>query len=999
MGFGTTYLLTIAFTLTVGDVSAGESSNGPQESNKPYGISTRVPWTSSRVVGSPEPPPPYRTRRAYSEQKFNKPVFLSEEPDTGRLLVAELNGKILALPTDESQASEPQLFFESDRQIYAFSFHPKYRENGYVFIFSPRYVSNEVESKLSRVSRFETTLTNPRVCRPETEKIIVEWPQGGHNGGEAIFGPDGYLYVSTGDSTSSSDVKRTGQGVDDLLSVIMRLDVDNPDPGKPYGIPDDNPFVGMDGARPEIWAFGFRNPWRLSFDREGRLWVGDVGQDIWEMIWLVQRGGNYGWSVQEGAHPFHLQRERGPGPILPPLLEHHHTESRSITGGYVYYGDKFPDLHGAYIYGDYESGKIWGARYDGKKVDWQAELADTSLRVTSFANTARGDVLTIDHVGGEIFALERRPANEVESQFPTRLSESGLFESVKDLRPAPGVIPYSVNAPGWHDGAMAERLLAMSGETKIAVELRENGSQSWEYPDDSVILQTLSLEMEKGDPSSRRRIESRMLVKQNNLWLGYTYLWNDEQTDAQLVGPYGTSLTLKVTSKAATSETVTHERPWHVPSRTECMFCHSRAAQFVIGLDTRQLNRNHTYGDVTDNQLRTLNHIGIFEPTLPEKKLEEFDAFPNPYDDTADTDRRARAYLEVNCSICHVGSGGGNSKINLNYESKLEGTGLLSEEFLHGSFGLENARLVKPGDPYGSVLFQRMWRIGRGRMPRVGSVVADDQALQMVYDWILALKNRQLGEDVAVAAAPLTHAEEGALSKLHANGSKAQRETEAALRFLVSSPHSATALAHAMSKNPALDTARATVLAAVQDDQSGNVRDLFERYIPINERVKRLGQDVIPDEILSLKGDAERGRRSFLGGVASTCKVCHRIDDEGGLVGPDLGGIGKKYQPRELLESILHPSKQIDPKYNSYLLVTTTGAALTGILVERTDQQVVIRDAKGEEVRVPTADVAALEAQKASLMPELLLRDWTARETADVLEFLSGLKGPEEPSN
>src|SRR5205085_1521055 len=158
------------------------------------------------------------------------------------------------------------------------------------------------------------------------------------------------------------------QGLNDYLAVMLRLDVDHPDKDKPYSVPKDNPFIHVPDAKPEIWAFGFRNPWRMTFDKKtGHLWVGQNGQDLWEQVYVVERGGNYGWSVQEGSHPFYLERPRGPGEIRNPVAEHHHVEARSLTGGVVYYGSKLPELQGAYIYGDYSTGKIWGVRYDGKQ--------------------------------------------------------------------------------------------------------------------------------------------------------------------------------------------------------------------------------------------------------------------------------------------------------------------------------------------------------------------------------------------------------------------------------------------------------------------------------------------------------------------------------------------------------------------------------------------------------------------------------------------------------
>ena len=176
------------------------------------------------------------------------------------------------------------------------------------------------------------------------------------------FGPDGDLYITAGDGTTGSDPAITGQDLTDLNASILRIDVDHPDPGKPYGVPKDNPFLNIPKARPEIWAFGVRNPWRMSFDpATGNLWLGDVGQDLWEMIYLVKRGGNYGWSVMEGSHPFYPERKIGPAPISPPIVEHHHSEARSITGGYVYHGKRLPELANHYIYCCYQTGTVWGS--------------------------------------------------------------------------------------------------------------------------------------------------------------------------------------------------------------------------------------------------------------------------------------------------------------------------------------------------------------------------------------------------------------------------------------------------------------------------------------------------------------------------------------------------------------------------------------------------------------------------------------------------------------
>ena len=277
------------------------------------------------------------------------------------------------------------------------AFHPEFDNNRYVYVC---YVRKYDIPDGSVVSRFTASRTDPPVIDPQSELTILKYWSGGHNGGCLNFGNDGYLYISTGDGSvpSPPDVMMTGQDCSDLLSSVLRIDIDHAEPGKPYRIPPDNPFVNVTGVRPEIWAFGFRNPWKMSFDRAtGELWVGDVGWELWELIFKVKRGGNYGWSVMEGPQPVNVEARRGPAPISPPIKVHPHSEAASITGGYVYHGTRLPELAGAYIYGDYQSGIIWGLRSQGEAVTWQRELARTPLHLVAFGETHDGELYLLDH--------------------------------------------------------------------------------------------------------------------------------------------------------------------------------------------------------------------------------------------------------------------------------------------------------------------------------------------------------------------------------------------------------------------------------------------------------------------------------------------------------------------------------------------------------------------------------------------------------------------------
>jgi hypothetical protein len=294
--------------------------------------------------------------------------------------------------------------------------------------------------------------------------------------------------------------------------------VDHPAEGRAYAVPADNPFLKVEGARPETWAYGFRNPWRLHIDgKTGDLWVGNNGQDLWEQIYLVQRGANYGWSVVEGSQPFYPNRKQGPTPISKPIVDHHHSEARSLTGGRVYEGARIPDLRGAYLYGDWSTGKIWGVRHQQGKVTWHRELAGTTLQITGFGTDSRGELLIVDY-GGGLYQLEPAPKETTPAApFPTRLSETGLFVSVRGHQVQPALIPYSVNAPLWSDGADKERFIALPGTSQIDF----TTARGWNFVDGAVLVKTFALQ--------GRRIETRLLTRQQGQWYGYSYLWNDDQ--------------------------------------------------------------------------------------------------------------------------------------------------------------------------------------------------------------------------------------------------------------------------------------------------------------------------------------------------------------------------------------------------------------------------------------------------------------------------------------
>jgi glucose/arabinose dehydrogenase len=282
---------------------------------------------------------------------------------------------------------------DNEEGLLGLAFHPKYTENGQFFV----YYSSAQEPRTSIVSRFQVSSDDPNRADPESEVVVMKIPQpfANHNGGSIAFGPDGYLYIGLGDGGGRNDPIQSGQDLSSWMGSLLRIDVDQSSGERAYGIPSDNPFLDRENARPEIFAYGFRNIWRLAFDREtGELWAADVGQDRWEEINVVEAGGNYGWSLREGSFPFGNSAGSPEDPLIGPVWEYDHMVGKSITGGYVYRGSRMPILQGVYLYADYVSGKIWGLRRDAEtgQVEKNFGISDGGLPVLAFGEDEQGEV-------------------------------------------------------------------------------------------------------------------------------------------------------------------------------------------------------------------------------------------------------------------------------------------------------------------------------------------------------------------------------------------------------------------------------------------------------------------------------------------------------------------------------------------------------------------------------------------------------------------------------
>ena len=939
----------------------------------------RVPWATPHVTGSPEPPPPFVVVDAFPGVKFDKPLHVTFQRDLGRAFVSEQGGPVYSFDPDRPPAGKGDVFFDPKglkklgetpngngfETVYGLAFHPKFRANRQCFVcYTVRGkdgVANLPDG--SRVSRFTVPAGDgpPRID-PASEVILLTFLQGGHNGGDLHFGPDGMLYVSTGDAANPNppDVFRTGQDVSDLLSSILRIDVDKPDAGKAYGVPADNPFVGTQAtngkpARGEVWAYGYRNPWRMSFDRAtGELWVGDVGWELWETVHKATRGGNAGWSVTEARQAVNTDEPRGPTPVIPPVIEIPHTAGASMTGGYVYRGTRLPELVGQYIFGDWETRRIWAAKLTpAGTLESLKELVKPSARVVAFGQDPAGELVFLDYDAGTVHRLERSTAaGRDPSKFPRTLAATGLFADPARHAVAPGVRRFDIVSPQWQDHATAERFLAVPGTGTVRdVEDRKPlpGAASWhtfryQFPADAVLVKTLSLDAAQGDPASARRVETQLAHFDGTGWNYYTYAWRPDQSDADLVPADGAEATITVRDPAYAGGV--REQTWQFASRAQCGQCHNSWAEFTLAFRPDQLNRPvDTPGGVT-NQLADLAAAGFV--TRVGKPVENEATLADPHGAGPLADR-AKAYLHANCGHCHRFGGGGAVDFQLHSESDLADAKLRARP-VRGTFDIPDPKVIHPGKPGQSVALYRMAKFGGGRMPHLGAELPDPRGLKLVSDWIASL----------------------------APGTKSTGPVPAAVELAC--------------RFPGLPEAdRAAAVATVAAWPAGPARDLFDGYLAVAGREKKLGPNPKPAAVLAKTGDAGRGAALFRSAKAQ-CATCHQVAGEGKAVGPELTKIGAARTRDHLLESLLEPSKQIEPAYQAYLLTTADGRALTGTLVSKSAAEVVLRLADGTETRVPAADVEAFKPAAQSLMPAGLLADLTAQQAADLLEYLATRK-------
>lgn len=731
--------------------------------------SERVANTALNVPNTPPATATtYAVEDAFPGLTFSFPLSVVSPPnDTRRLFILEKGGTIRVIQDVTAVPASAALFFDlaglvngrvgesftasGEQGLLGLAFHPDYANLGYFYVFYSVIINGQ---RHQRVSRFQVS-SDPLLANPASEQVLIEQfdQASNHNGGDMHFGPDGYLYIAVGDEGGGNDNYSNSQRIDkDYFAGILRIDVDklpgnlepNPHPSVVtdgmgnayYSVPVDNPWVGATtfngrAVNPaevitEFYAVGLRNPWRFSFDPvTGELWCADVGQNQWEEVNIIDHGGNYGWSFFEGNN---TGPDTAPSDFvgIGPIYEYQHGsgefEGRSITGGIVYRGNRYSDLQGVYVFGDYVSGNVWSLRQSGAGIE-VARIAGSPNVVGFGRDPATGDVLLCQLVNGRI---QRLVGDSMDSDFPKTLSATGIFADLTNLSPNPGVVPYTPILPFWSDHAIKQRWFTLPTTTEQIYFAEDT---PWTFPAGMVWVKHFDLELERGNPATAKRLETRLLVKTEDGAFGVSYRWDDTGTEAHLAPDAGVEFDLDVIE-----EGVSRVQTWRIPSRAECLTCHLPQAGHALSFNTRQLNQTADIAGRSGNQIERLAEMGYF--ANPPEHGVGLPRHVAPGETQYSLESRVRSYLAVNCTYCHQSGPAAPASWDGTPALTLADTGLIHGKAVNDGGNSEN-KLVVPGDPLRSILLHRVAATNNfSRMPPLGTNELDAAAIAMLREWI-----------------------------------------------------------------------------------------------------------------------------------------------------------------------------------------------------------------------------------------------------------------------
>lgn len=708
-------------------------------------LSPRVPFAGHNLpLDSPPDIQPMTLVRTFSNLSFFAPVGLSAPKDsTNRIFVWERGGRILVFDNQPDVASF-KTFLDVSLEIVAggtrgeqgllgLAFDPNYETNGRFYL---NYTATDCsvgnpDPFCTKIVRYEVSSTDPDQADPDSAFELLEFPQfdDNHNGGSMEFGPDGMLYISTGDGGGGGDPMNNGQDITTRLGALLRIDVSE---GAASIIPPDNPFVTTPGAEPTIFHYGLRNPWRATFDRAtGDLYIADVGQNQREEVNFVPAGTpgglNFGWNYCEGTADFRAGATCADIVSEPPVIEYAHDAEGGnvVIGGYVYRDDEFPELQGAYIYHDAASLRLWAwdrapAPDPTSPGNPGVLIASGTPSLNSFGEDLSGGFYALGRSPGHIYKLQRAAGGSTATpgSFPTLLSETGLFSDVASLSPMPGVIEFDVASPLWADGADKPRWIALPGESRITF----HSDEAMSFPIGTAFVKHFELPLVGG---GMRKIETRVFLRQTERWIGVTYRWNAFETDADLL-----TAGLEEEIDLGGGQT----QSWVYPSSADCLTCHVEVAGRVLGFRTRQLGESFNYPGGSQIQLEAFNCAEYFDFDIRDTgryaRAVAIDDF------SADRTSRVRSYHATNCEMCHQPTGSAPGGLDFRFTSAVSEWNVLDVDPTEGDLGLPAAKRIALGSRAQSVGWVRQQSSDLTIKMARGTLQTNPQAVAAIGNWI-----------------------------------------------------------------------------------------------------------------------------------------------------------------------------------------------------------------------------------------------------------------------
>jgi len=656
--------------------------------------------------------------------------------------------KRFANSSDVSQSSDfidisGQTNSVGEQGLLGMAFHPDYANNSQIYLSYTRtdtvIINGDPVGQLrSYISRFTLSQGNWL----ETPILVIDQPAGNHNGGNIAFGADSYLYIGFGDGGGGNDQLNNpighGQDTTTLLGAMLRIDVDAE---TPYGIPPDNPFadelqcLALDTRNnghncPEIFAYGLRNPWRWSFDSmTNALWLGDVGQSAREEIDIIELGNNYGWRIMEGAictPGVSLPNCDTTGLTLPVIDYIRYSSTHAVVGGYVYRGNNsdLEFLAGTYLYADTYTGEIWGLSDQNQDGNYTNSLLyDFGGNIYSFAQDNQGELYILSPafsagVGNNIYKIAADLSGPTISSIAPLLSQTGCVDQQNPTQAASGLIPFDVINPLWSDNAQKNRYMALPNDSKIEVDA--NGD--FIFPIGTVLVKDFSL--------NDRIVETRLLMRHNDRWGGYSYEWQYDQQDAPSDAVLLTSSKIKFIEN----------QNWFYPSRGQCFDCHVDQSNIALGPEVLQLNHSLTYAGTGNsaNQVTTYEAIGLMNTVDQSLKSLSLSALD---DDSVSFETRAKSYLHSNCAHCHQPEVTPIVNMDLRFLTPLQQMNVCNSRPLRDELGHTDPYIIDSAGTYtmpNSILIARMeTAFSSGvRMPPLATEQVHLQALEVFKNWV-----------------------------------------------------------------------------------------------------------------------------------------------------------------------------------------------------------------------------------------------------------------------